>query len=393
MFGKTRAETVKDNAATAADFVNALARDKKFRKQLAAAGGHGVRAQQRASARIGMIAVISRLAADDELRGEIRQMAQNLQGAWARLEHKRSHRGRNVLLVLIGAAGAAAAALPTLRERARKVTGGTVDGMTPRTVEADIEVEAPVSVVYNQWTQFEEFPQFMAGVDEVRQLDDTRLHWVASIGGTRAEWDAKILEQHPDRQISWISEDGKKNRGTVTFEPIGESRTRVHLSMGYQAEGFREAIGAAAGIRQPPGAGRPRTVQEADRGARQRKRCLARRGLCGYDRLTVRPTCTEGLRGGGPPVARRPESSPGWTRTNNPPVNSRMLCQLSYRGLAAAIVARFSISSRSAAIDSASGSRCSTGAFRSSSCSRRSRSLSRSCLAVTSSISSSPASA
>jgi uncharacterized membrane protein len=249
MFGKTRAETVKDNAASAADFVNALARDKKFRKQLAAAGGHGVRAQQRASARVGLIAVISRLAADDELRGEIRQMAQNLQGAWARLEQKRSHRGRKVLLVLFGAAGAAAAALPTVRERARKVAGGTVvDGVTPRTVEADIEVEAPVSVVYNQWTQFEEFPQFMAGVDEVRQLDDTRLHWVASIGGTRAEWDAKILEQHPDRQISWISEDGKKNRGTVTFEPIGDSRTRVHLSMGYQAEGFREAIGAAAGF-------------------------------------------------------------------------------------------------------------------------------------------------
>ena len=248
MFGKTRTETVKDGAASAAEFVNALARDKKFRKQLAAAGGHGVRAKQHAAARVGIIAAIGRLAADDELRGEVREMVQNLQGAWSRLDQKKQHghRGRTITFVLIGA-GAVAAALPKLRERAQEVVGGG-DGVTPRTVEADIEVEAPVSVVYNQWTQFEEFPQFMAGVDEVRQLDDTRLHWVASIGGTRAEWDAKILEQHPDSQISWISEDGKKTRGTVTFEPIGESRTRVHLSMGYQAEGFREAVGAAAGL-------------------------------------------------------------------------------------------------------------------------------------------------
>jgi uncharacterized membrane protein len=71
---------------------------------------------------------------------------------------------------------------------------------------------------------------------------------VASVGGRRAEWDAKILEQHPDRQISWISEDGRKNRGTVSFEPLGETRTLVRLSLGYQTEGFVEAVGAAAGL-------------------------------------------------------------------------------------------------------------------------------------------------
>src|SRR5438132_8155954 len=100
-------------------------------------------------------------------------------------------------------------------------------------IRESIIVNAPISTVYNQWTQFEEFPQFMQGVEEVRQLDDTRLHWVASVGGRRAEWDAKILEQHPDRQISWISEDGKKTRGTVIFESLGENRTRVELSLGY----------------------------------------------------------------------------------------------------------------------------------------------------------------
>ena len=81
----------------------------------------------------------------------------------------------------------------------------------------------------------------------VRQLDDTRLHWVASVGGRRAEWDAKILEQHPDRQISWMSEDGKKTRGTVTFESLSKADL-VRLSLGYQAEGFVEAVGSAAGF-------------------------------------------------------------------------------------------------------------------------------------------------
>ena len=84
----------------------------------------------------------------------------------------------------------------------------------------------------------------------VRQLDDARLHWVANIAGRRAEWDARILEQHPDRQVSWISEDGRKTRGTVTFESLGESRTLVRLSMSYQAEGLRDAVGATAGVDQ-----------------------------------------------------------------------------------------------------------------------------------------------
>jgi uncharacterized membrane protein len=88
----------------------------------------------------------------------------------------------------------------------------------------------------------------MDGVDHVQQLDDTRLHWVATVAGRTAEWDAKILEQHPDRQISWISEDGKKTRGNVTFEPVGDDRTLVRLSMSYMAEGPVEQLGSAAGL-------------------------------------------------------------------------------------------------------------------------------------------------
>lgn len=115
-------------------------------------------------------------------------------------------------------------------------------------IQESIDLQAPLSTVYNQWTQFEDFPQFMEGVEEVRQLDDTRLHWVATVAGKRAEWDAKILEQHADRQISWVSEDGRATRGTVTFEELGPTRTRVQLSMSYMAQGAREAIGSAAGL-------------------------------------------------------------------------------------------------------------------------------------------------
>jgi uncharacterized membrane protein len=145
------------------------------------------------------------------------------------------------MLVLGGGAAVAGAAVK-LRGKA------SANGIAISTIDESIEVEVPVSTAYNQWTQFEEFPLFMEGVDDVRQHGDTRLHWVATIGGRTAEWDAKILEQHPDEQISWISEDGKKTRGTVSFEALGESKTRIRLSMSYQAEGPLEQLGSAAGL-------------------------------------------------------------------------------------------------------------------------------------------------
>jgi len=88
----------------------------------------------------------------------------------------------------------------------------------------------------------------MEGVEEVQQLDDARLHWVASIGGKRAEWYAKIIEQHPDKQVTWAGENGKTTRGTVSFEPLGADRTLVRLSMSYRPEGLRERVGSAAGL-------------------------------------------------------------------------------------------------------------------------------------------------
>jgi hypothetical protein len=97
--------------------------------------------------------------------------------------------------------------------------------------------------VYNQWTQFEEFPQFMGGVQSVTQLDDVRLHWVAEIFGVRREWDATILEQIPDEKIAWAATEGATNAGAVYFAPAGAGQTQVRLSLEFAPEGIVEKVG------------------------------------------------------------------------------------------------------------------------------------------------------
>jgi len=110
-------------------------------------------------------------------------------------------------------------------------------------VEKSIEVEAPLQRVYNQWTQFEQFPEFMGGVEEVKQLSDTTLHWIAKIGGVKREWDAAIVEQVPDRKVAWAATTGTTNAGSVYFESLGTHRTGVRLVLEYDPEGFVEKVG------------------------------------------------------------------------------------------------------------------------------------------------------
>jgi hypothetical protein len=115
-------------------------------------------------------------------------------------------------------------------------------------VEQSIQVDVPVSTAYNQWTQFEDFPHFMGGVKEVRQLDDQRLHWVAEITGVRREWEATILEQVPDQKIAWAATEGATNAGAVRFQPAGTGSTIVYLSLEYEPEGVVEQAGDKLGI-------------------------------------------------------------------------------------------------------------------------------------------------
>jgi uncharacterized membrane protein len=115
-------------------------------------------------------------------------------------------------------------------------------------IEKIIEVECPLKAVYNQWTQFEDFPLFMAGVKEIRQIDDTHVRWKADIWGKEVQWDAEITEQDPDKRISWRSISGAPNAGTVRFEAVGPNRTRVRLVMAYEPSGAMENIGDALGV-------------------------------------------------------------------------------------------------------------------------------------------------
>ena len=114
-------------------------------------------------------------------------------------------------------------------------------------VEDSIEVDVPVSTAYNQWTQFEDFPKFMKDVESVRQVDDTHLHWRARIAGQPTEWDAEITHQIPDKRIAWHSTSGPPNSGVVTFERVGDNRTRVCLRMSYQPRGLVQSVGNALG--------------------------------------------------------------------------------------------------------------------------------------------------
>jgi uncharacterized membrane protein len=117
-----------------------------------------------------------------------------------------------------------------------------------RIIEKSIEVDVPVTTAYNQWTQFETFPQFMEGVKEVQQLDDTHLHWVTEVGGKTKEYQAEITEQVPDQRIAWRSTEGASNSGVVTFHHLAPGRSRVSFQLGYEPEGMMEEAGDALGI-------------------------------------------------------------------------------------------------------------------------------------------------
>jgi uncharacterized membrane protein len=115
-------------------------------------------------------------------------------------------------------------------------------------IEKSIDVNVPVRTAYNQWTQFEDFPQFMEGIVAVDQQSATRLHFTADIGGKRKSWEAKITEQIPDERVAWCSTSGARNAGVVTFHRLAAAKTRVMLQVEYDPEGIVENVGDFVGV-------------------------------------------------------------------------------------------------------------------------------------------------
>ncbi|MGY1749318.1 SRPBCC family protein [Modestobacter sp. SYSU DS0511] len=117
------------------------------------------------------------------------------------------------------------------------------------TVEKSVDVDVPIRTAYDQWTQFESFPQFMNGVERITQLDDRHTHWVTKIGGVEREFDAEITEQHPEERVAWKSTDGEaKHAGVVTFHKLSDNTTRVMVQLDWEPEGVVEKVGAAVGV-------------------------------------------------------------------------------------------------------------------------------------------------
>ena len=114
--------------------------------------------------------------------------------------------------------------------------------------EKSVDVAVPVRVAYDQWTQFETFPFFMSGVDQITQQTPTSTHWVTSMGGVRREFDATITEQRPDERVAWRAENGPAQAGVVTFHRISEDTTRVHLQLELEPQGIAERAGAVTGV-------------------------------------------------------------------------------------------------------------------------------------------------
>jgi uncharacterized membrane protein len=114
-------------------------------------------------------------------------------------------------------------------------------------VQESIDVEVPVTTVYNQWTQFESFPNFMNGVESVTQTSETMTHWVTKVGGAEREFDAEITEQHPDERVAWKSVDGKSHAGVVTFHRLSDTSTRVAVQLDWDPQNFVEKVGSVLG--------------------------------------------------------------------------------------------------------------------------------------------------
>ena len=246
VFKRTKSQVLKDSAASATDYATALAKDQKFRKELLSAMRHGTIARRRAASRLGFLAAVTRLATDVKLKNELLKMTKNLDRALSRVEKKRSHKLRNTIFVTVGVGGAVAVALKS-RSNGSLPSVPFTGGSSPRTIDESIEVNVPVSVSYNQWTQFEDFPLFMEGVEHVQQLDDTRLHWVATSPARRPSGTPRSSSSIPTGRSAGSARTERRRAAPSRSSRSARARHVSGISMSYQADPI-ETVGSAAGL-------------------------------------------------------------------------------------------------------------------------------------------------
>jgi uncharacterized membrane protein len=116
------------------------------------------------------------------------------------------------------------------------------------TAKGSVDVKTYVTAAYNQWTQFEDFPKFMDGVEEVTQVGDRHLHWRVKIAGVEREFDATITEQVPDTRIAWKADGETEHAGVVDFHKLDMETTRVDLQLDLEPEGLAETVGDKLGV-------------------------------------------------------------------------------------------------------------------------------------------------
>lgn len=105
-------------------------------------------------------------------------------------------------------------------------------------IDESIELTVPVSTAYNQWTQFESFPRFMARVQNVKQLRPHLTRWTVGVGPVRHEFEAEITEQQPDSHVQWRSlGPASPHRGWVRFESAAAGRTTMQLHVDIKPAG------------------------------------------------------------------------------------------------------------------------------------------------------------
>lgn len=242
--GTRKRRRLNRQAKDALVYLDELIRDERLRANIASAAGHGLVAADRIRRGSGLAGAGDRIESDTKLRKNLKALLHDLDEAGDRVQRRPRHRLRNALLVL--GAGGTAVAVASYAKRLLAKPSLRPSDLEPAVarVEETIEVGVPVSAAYRQWTQFEDFPRFMEGIEEVTQLDDTLLRWAARIAGKREEWEARITDRTPDRRVAWTSVSGKETDGEVTFQPSGSGRTRIHVSMSYRPDALDRVGGA-----------------------------------------------------------------------------------------------------------------------------------------------------